>query len=480
LALVLALPLALGGAFEMTTGVGRTLNVTIRHVGLPPATWVILVVAAFGVPVLAALVPVLSGARTTIREAINGPESIPTRRRSRDSALRRRWRRVRAEVPTLLLASMRNTFRRGGRLALTLVALSLAGAMFVAVLGVSQSLQNTAVAMQGESNFDLDVLLTRPRPVADLLRTARGVAGVSDAEAWGMGDGRRVFDSNHVGGSLVLVGIPAGTSMWRPSVTEGRRLQRGDDRAVFVNADALDQLHGAAVGQSITLRIGDRDASWRLVGVSARGLVPLAYVPYRAFERAVGAPAFASRLVVRTTGHTPQAQRVVQNALVQALGDASLTVASTSTTAVSSRSVSANLDVIAIMLLAMVALVALVGGLGLTSTMSINVLERTREIGVLRALGARTPTVRRIVIVEGLLIGLLSAVIGAVASVPVGVWLSGQLGPRVLYHPLPFVFSWQGAVGWVGVVAVIAVVASLTPARSAARMTIRETIAFDG
>jgi putative ABC transport system permease protein len=480
LALVLALPLALGGAFAMTTGVGRTLNVTIRHFGLPPATLATLVVAAFGVPVLAAMVPVLSGARTTIREAISGPAAGASRRTPRDSAFRRRWRALRADVPTLLLASVRNTFRRAGRLALTLVALSLAGAMFVAVLGVRQSLQETAVAMQGESNYDVDVSLTQPRPVADLLRTALGVTGVSDAEAWGMGDARPVFGPGRVGGSLVLVGIPGDSSMWRPSVTEGRRLQPGDHRAVFVNADALEQLHGVPAGQPVTLRIGDRDARWRLVGVSARGLVPIAYIPYAAFERAVGTPAYASRLVVRTTGHSPGAQSSVQRALVQALGNASLDVAGSTTTAVSNRSVAANLDIIAVMLLAMVALVALVGGLGLASTMSINVLERTREIGVLRALGARTPAVRRIVIVEGLLIGLVSAVVGVVASVPLGIWLCDQLGPRVLYHPLPFIFSWQGAAGWLVVVAVIAVLASLAPAQSAARMTIRETLAFDG
>ena len=480
LALVLALPLAIGGEFAMTSGVGQTLNVTIRHVGLPPATLAVVVAAAFGVPVLAALVPVLSGARTTIREAISGPAAAAARRQPADSALRRRWRTLRADVPTLLLASVRNTFRRRGRLALTLVALSLAGAMFIAVLGVRQSLQETAVAMQGESNYDVDVALTQPRPVADLLRTARGVTGVSEAEAWGMGDARRVFGRDRVGGSLVLVGIPADTARWQPSVTDGRRLRPGDDRAVFVNANALEQLQGAVVGQPITLRIGNRDADWRLVGISARGIVPFAYVPYTAFERATGTPAYASRLVVRTTGHSAEAQSSVQRALVQALRDASLTVASSTTTAVSKRSWAASLDIIALLLMAMTALVAVVGGLGLTSTMSINVLERTREIGVLRALGARTAAVRRIVIVEGLLISLVSAMIGLLASVPLGIWLCNQLGPRVLYHPLPFLFSWLGAAGWLGVVAVIAVMASLAPAQSAARMTIRETLTFDG
>jgi putative ABC transport system permease protein len=480
LALLLAVPLALGGAYGMATGVGKTLNVTITSFGLPPDTLVTLVIAALLVPVLAALVPILTGARITIREAISGQSQGTGKSDAHAGASRSALHTLPANVPTLLLLSVRNTFRRAGRVGLTLVALSLAGAMFVAVLGVRQSLQQTGVAMQGESNYDVEVNFAQPYPVDDILSAARRVPDITAAEAWGLGDARRVFGADRIGGSMVLVGIPAHTSMWLPSVTAGRRLRAGESGALFVNADALEMLQNAVVGQSITLRIGHQDKPWKLVGTSARGVVPLAYVTYTDFERAVGVKGYAGRLVVRTRSGTPEAQRTAQAALLETLNTAKLRVNSSSTTAENRRSQAANLDIIAIMLLSMVALVALVGGLGLASTMSINVLERTREIGVLRSLGAKTPVVRRIVVVEGLLIGLVSAVIGIPGSVPLGMWLSRQLGPRVLYHPLAFVFSWPGALLWIVIVVVIAVVASLAPAQSAARLTIRETLAYDG
>ena len=202
-------------------------------------------------------------------------------------------------------------------------------------------------------------------------------------------------------------------------------------------------------------------------------------VPYADLERATGLAGRAGRLVVRTHDGSPEAQRAAQAALLAAFEAADMQVSQSSTTAENRRAIASNLDIIAIMLLAMVALVAVVGGLGLASTLSINVMERTREIGVLRALGARSPVVRRIVLIEGLVIALLSVVLGLLASVPLGMWLADQLGPRVLYNPLPFVFSWAATALWLVIVCGIAVLASLAPAQSAARLTIRETLAYD-
>lgn len=477
LGLLLALPIALGGAYGLVTGMGSTLNVSVTSFSMPPATLALMIAAALLVPPLAALMPIVSGARMTIREAIAGrPERPATARRPGQGLLDR----LSARLPALLLLSIRNTFRRKGRVALTLVALSLAGAMFVATLGVRESLQSTVSAMQAESNYDVVVDFEQPYLAGDMLRAARRTPGVREAEAWGVASARPVFGHDRLAGSIALIGVPPGTTLSSPSVIAGRRLAPGDTNTLFVNADALELLENAAIGQPITLRIGAEDRVWRVVGVSARGFVPVAYVPLAEFERAVGRAGYAGRLVVRTADSSPAGQRAAEARLLAQLDRFGLEVSRSSVTAESRQSVAANLDIIAILLLSMVGLVALVGGLGLASTMSINVLERTREIGVLRSLGAQAPVVRRVVLVEGLVIGLASAAIGTLGAVPLGAWLAATLGPLILYHPLEFVFSWSGAALWLLLVAVIAVAASLAPAQAAARLTIRETLAYDG
>lgn len=78
-----------------------------------------------------------------------------------------------------------------------------------------------------------------------------------------------------------------------------------------------------------------------------------------------------------------------------------------------------HLIVIMIFLTMMSLLVLAVGGLGLLSTMSINVLERTREIGVMRAIGAGTKTVIALVVAEGELVGLLSWIVALILAGPI-------------------------------------------------------------
>jgi putative ABC transport system permease protein len=135
--------------------------------------------------------------------------------------------------------------------------------------------------------------------------------------------------------------------------------------------------------------------------------------------------------------------------------------------------------IITAFLLSMALLVAGVGGLGLMGTLSINVLERTREIGILRAIGAANRQVQTIVITEGLVVGLLSWLVGLLLAVPLSGLLCYGIGLALLQVPLQIHFAWQGALIWLGVLLLIATGASVLPAAQATRLTVRDALAHE-
>ena len=139
----------------------------------------------------------------------------------------------------------------------------------------------------------------------------------------------------------------------------------------------------------------------------------------------------------------------------------------------------AQLDILIVLLLVMVVLIAVVGGLGLAITMSLNVMERTREIGILRSLGAGNGVIHRVVILEGLVIGLISWAVSIPCSIPLAVWLGNSLGLSLLARPLDYHFSVPAVLMWLGLTIVISIVASLIPAQSAARLTIRDALVYE-
>jgi putative ABC transport system permease protein len=136
-------------------------------------------------------------------------------------------------------------------------------------------------------------------------------------------------------------------------------------------------------------------------------------------------------------------------------------------------------DIVLIVLIIMAVLLAIVGGLGLTGTLSINVLERTREIGVLRAVGASNISVRGVILIEGVVIGFVSWVLGALFSAPVGIALAAAIVTAILNADLSYQYSYPGLVLWLIVIAVIGVVASLGPAERAASLTVREVLDYE-
>ncbi|MCK4897352.1 MAG: FtsX-like permease family protein, partial [Anaerolineales bacterium] len=142
-------------------------------------------------------------------------------------------------------------------------------------------------------------------------------------------------------------------------------------------------------------------------------------------------------------------------------------------------SASESLDILITFLLIMALLTALVGSIGLTGTMGMNVLERTREIGVMRAIGAVDLKIINSVIVEGMLIGLISWIFAVLFSYPISYLLLRIISEAMINAPIPLAFTAQGIFIWLGVVMMLAVLASVLPARNAARLTIREVLAYE-
>jgi putative ABC transport system permease protein len=111
--------------------------------------------------------------------------------------------------------------------------------------------------------------------------------------------------------------------------------------------------------------------------------------------------------------------------------------------------------------------------------MGMNVLERTREIGVLRAVGASNLSVRQVVVIEGVVVGLLSWILGGILSGPSSWALAGAVINTTLETGLRLRYSFSGLFIWLVIVLLIGVFSSLAPARSATRLKVRDVLDYE-
>jgi putative ABC transport system permease protein len=130
------------------------------------------------------------------------------------------------------------------------------------------------------------------------------------------------------------------------------------------------------------------------------------------------------------------------------------------------------------MFLILAVIMALVGGIGLMGSLSISVVERTREIGVMRAIGAKTPTILGMFVMEGVLQGLLSWLVVIPLSFGLGKPMSNALGEVLFETTLDYQYNVEAVWWWLGIILLISILASLLPARSATQISVRESLAY--
>ena len=225
--------------------------------------------------------------------------------------------------------------------------------------------------------------------------------------------------------------------------------------------------------------MGGRERSWRVVGVSLGGAPSTVYANYAPVARLTGNVGRASTVMVTTQQSDRQFTGQVATALESHFKNIGLRPNSVETTAETRDQEETSYGILIVGLLVMAILFAVVGGLGLMGTMSINVLERTREIGVMRAIGAPTRSVAQVFIVESVAIGVISWLFGTLLALPLSKIMSDAVGIPLMGMPITFQFSMPGVGLWLVVVVLLSVLASSIPARNASRLTVREVLAYE-
>lgn len=485
LALFVAVPLGALAASGITGFMAKIFNFDSGGLELPPKVLLLEAVVAILVPLIAAFIPVWRGSSITVREAISdyglgGVEAKGRIDRWVDAGIAylKDW-------PRPLLLSLRNTFRRKGRLALTLLTLTIAGMVFMAVFSVRSSLYGTLDEYLDYFHYDVSMYFTQSYQASRAEQVLHNVPGVKDVEAWGYASGRLLKDerkeSEETASQDVLIyGPPPDTSMIHPQVIEGRWLTNEDESALVVTTDVVKDNPEMKVGGPAIVKVGNQKLHCTVVGITQSLLGPAtAYVPCRWLTDAMQETGKARWVQITLDAKNLKEQSALAKILEEKLKKNGLRVQKMTITWELKQRIRSQFDIITTFLLIMAVLLAVVGALGLTGTMGINVLERTREIGVMRAIGASSIEIGKVFIVEALCIGVISWLVGVILAVPVAAAMSYEVGMLFLHHPLSFTISITGALIWLVLSAVLSILASLLPAWNATRLSVRDVVSYE-
>lgn len=480
IALIIAVPLGVLAGYGLANFMADFLKATVQGFRVIPAVIVLQILIALIVPLVAGFVPVNNGSKTTVRRAISNDG--PGQHTAGGVRLDRlgNWF---SWLSRPVLLSIRNTFRRKGRLALTLFTLTIGGAIFIAVFNVRASMDQFMNQIGQLFRADITLNFAQPYRASRVEQAVYQVPGVEHVEGWSFASADILGPDDKVEENIVILAPPADSELLEPELVAGRWLLPADRKAVTVSDSIWDLYPDLQPGDILRLNVQGRwEDDWTVVGVF-RFSTPLdetlAYANYDMISDLLNRPGKASSYRVVTELHTREGQEEIGKTLDQHLRDQGFHVDDVEVGEVTREQNSQGINILVIFLLIMALLTATVGSIGLTGTMGMNVLERTREIGVMRAIGAVDLAIIKLVVVEGVLIGLISWFLAVILSFPISYLLLSIISTAMINSPMPLSFTLLGIAIWLVVVVGLSVVASMLPARNAARLTIREVLAYE-
>jgi len=278
---------------------------------------------------------------------------------------------------------------------------------------------------------------------------------VVQAEGWIVGE--------PAGEHFTAIAIPAGSRLLKPEIVSGRWLQPGDTNAIVLNT---------------ALAAKSPPSSWRVVGIAREPFSPaVGYVSREYLEQRSGHIGMANSVRLVLDRSDPASINAVKASLDRNLELAGLRALASSSKADSRYGFDQHMLMIYVFLIVISCILGGVGGLGLMTTMSLNVLERRREMGVLRAIGASPRMVWLIVAAEGVVVGVLSWALATLAAWPLSKFLGNALVNLMFQGGLDFWFEPLGVFVWLAVSIALGLAASFLPAWHASRVTVREALA---
>jgi putative ABC transport system permease protein len=479
-ATVLALPLGMVASRALCRPFAEFLNFDITSFAVPFWVYALALVVGIVMPLLAAAWPVWKGSAISVREGLAawGVSHSAFGTGIFDRAMTTIGGNLRS-----LLLSIRNSFRRRTRLVLTMLTLAVSGLFFMSALNIRSSMSNTLDRSFALRKYDLQIFLGDMYPSEQIERAVRKTPGVVRAESWfTSGASIPAKDAREGDDSLdtlrfPIIALPENSKAIDLEIVEGRNLLPGDVDAIVINATLAEESQ-IRTGNTIILRFKGRLTSWHVVGIAREPfLPPTAYIPQAFIDQRYPAMRTTICLVLKKTDAA--SMQAVKSALDNNLEQEGIRAARSRSKADFRYGRDQHLLMIYVFLVVISGIIAAVGGLGLATTMSLNVMERRREMGILRAIGASPSVVMGIIVAEGVVIGVMSWILAVLAAWPLSRIAGNFLTFLIFKSKLDSVFQLQGLWIWLVFSVLSAGVASLLPARSAAKLTVREALAYE-
>ena len=441
----------------------KMMNFDIENARVPLWIFATQLIAGIGFPLLISCWPVLRASNTPIRNSLVdyglGMRVIKT---GFIDVLFSSW------LSAPLLLSLRSTFRQKGRLLLNIGVLSSAAAFMISSFNIDATITAFVDDVKRTNRWDLRIRL-KDAASLEAVGSALDLPEVTALTPFFQVSARIQAQHEH---DAALIGIEPKTDMLQLPLLKGSQISEATEE-VLISQSFLEVMPALMVGDTINVSSSLGTHRLRIAGITAVLGEHHLYVS-DAFFRSKG--------VVQTNRffvQTDTAKRQASQAIAEHFEAQGMEVASVGTPEGSIRAIVDHFEIIFRLIVLLTILLGVIGVNGIFSSMGASLLERTREFGILKAIGASKTILIRIIIFEGVLMGLVGWMVANLIALPMSQIIAAQMGEVLLDTPLPLTLSWRGLMISLILVPTVSALACLLPASKCANRPVRESLIYE-
>lgn len=471
---MIAVPLSVLAGEAYSNFVAGILNFNILT-SVPISTYVYLFLVSLFLPIVVSFSILLKGTRIPVREALND-YGINNNSGNNQLKFLRKFK-----LSNTFILAIKNSLRNSRRLSVTIVTMALGVAIFSTGFNVRQSLKNLLSDLETELKYDVQVVLNNQIPQDEAIFPFKSIENVKEIAVWNGGSGAIQSKVLSTDKEVGIVALPFNTELIKPKIIEGHWLGATTDLEIVLNQKAWEAYDHAAIGSNVNLTIGDTVIPTKLVGVVEQFDMAKLYMDAKKYNTIFNPEHFVNTLTFVAKDNDFEKVLDLKRNIETSIASSDLSVLFVMSDAERVKVIYDHLNIILSTIVILSFLVLIVSAIGMASATGINIGERTREIGVMRAIGATPRMIYSIFVSEGMIISFVSILLGIIISYPLSQVAAVFFGNLMLGEEavLQYAFNPLGFAVTLGVTISFGWLASRIPARNAVKTSTREALDYE-
>lgn len=473
-AIMISIPITISVGSGYADFAAGILNFKITSYKIP--LWVYAVQASTGIliPMIASFLPIYRSCKITVKEGL--AEQTVSNKKSKDkiSLIRRRMN----QANTQITIPLNNVFRKKGRTLLAILALATGGVLFMTSQNIVASIGKTVDASMDTFGYDYDVRLYGQYPEEKIMKTLGKIEGIDKAEIYKANMAVFKKDNGTDSANYTIKALPKNSTMVNFELIEGVSLSTSD-HAVIINKALLDEEKWIEPGMTVTMDIQGKSTLVKVVGiVNEVPPLPSIYMNLEDYE-SIFSGTSKQNILISGSSKTLEDPLKVSKELEERFKAEGIELSENWNISLLRKAFVEHLRII-IDLLSVVSLLAVVvGGLSIASAIGINITERKRELGILRAIGANGLQTISMISFEVILMGAAGWLLGLLLAIPISIWTGNYFGQIFLHSNLNNTLSVNGAILWFAISMITSFASGLIPAYKTAGSSLMEMLSYE-